>query len=333
VTRGAATPAAATPAARPRSWVVALEVDEDPDGPDLDVKAVARRMEAVAGIHPSSAGGRRHSFLVRLDGQDAADALVAAVSRFREAPVRGGALLGARVVRSDDEDATSGRRVVPRPRILAAAACALLGAAAMFALVQSGDGHRSVTATRAVSIGNLLSNGSFEVASERVDKRGLARGVTGWGDAHMTLVSTPVHTGKRAQRLQVGVGRAGGLWFEVPVEAGKIYEQSGWIQVSDIAGGSRVEMMVEWYGSDANMIDYHVLALTSSDTALVRRSQTVQAPPHSARARYLVNITGGGSLVVDGAGLQVSPPSPPAEMPAPAPAPAPAPTAPDPARR
>jgi hypothetical protein len=322
---------AATPAARTRSWVVALEVDEDPDGPDLDVKAVARRMEAVAGIHPSSAGGRRHSFLVRLDGLDPADALVAAVARFREVPVRGGALLGARVVRSDGAGgARSERRGGTRVRILAAAACALLGAAAMFALVQSGNERRSVTATRAVSIGNLLSNGSFEVASERVDKRGLARGVTGWGDAHMTLVGTPVHSGKRAQRLDVGGGRSGGLWFEVPVEAGKTYEQSGWIQVNDIGSGSRAEMIVEWYGSDANMIDYHVLALTSPDTALVRRSQTVQAPPTSARARYLVNITSGGSLVVDGAGLQV-PPTAPAE--APGAAPASASTAPDPARR
>src|SRR6476619_4107445 len=87
-----------------RSWVVALEVDEDPDGPDLDVKAVARGMDAVAGIHPSPHGGRRHSFLVRLDGNDPADALVAAVTRFREAPINGGSLLGARVVRPTGKD-------------------------------------------------------------------------------------------------------------------------------------------------------------------------------------------------------------------------------------
>ena len=47
-----------------RSWVIALEVGEDPDGPGLDAGAMARRMEAVADIHPAGRGPRLHSFLL-----------------------------------------------------------------------------------------------------------------------------------------------------------------------------------------------------------------------------------------------------------------------------
>jgi hypothetical protein len=225
------------------------------------------------------------------------------------------------------EDVIPARRsaLPARTRIVAAIACVLLGGTALLALVAGGGRGREEVATPVSSTGNLLTNGGFEVASERVDKKGLARGVTGWGDARLTLVGAPVQTGKRAQRLEVGLGRVGGLWFEVPVEAGKTYEQSGWIQVGDLNPGSRAEMIVEWYGADANLLDYHAFSLTEVDAALVRRSQTVDAPATAARARYLVNITRGGSLVVDGAGLQMSAPA--------APAPAPAPMAPDPAPR
>src|SRR5581483_5585321 len=127
------------------SWVVALEVGEDPDGPALDAAAMARRMEAVGDIRPTAygKGQRRHSFLLRMDGQTATDAVVSAISRFHESSV-GGALIGARVVRPADGAPLRAATTVAapvtapapalRPKVVAVAVAVLVVGAGLIAV-------------------------------------------------------------------------------------------------------------------------------------------------------------------------------------------------------
>ncbi|MBV9410899.1 MAG: hypothetical protein JO148_04845 [Acidimicrobiia bacterium] len=299
------------------SWVVALEVGEDPDGPALDAAAMARRMEAVADIRPTAygKGQRRHSFLLRLDGQTPTDAVVSAISRFRDAAVSGGALFGARVVRSAElgGGAAAAGAALPgstrpptpalRPKVLVVAAAVLLLGAGLLAIGgrSSAASKGSAAAARAPVAANLLTNPSFERDSRT---KGLARGLTVWGDAHPALVDDPVHSGDQAQQLEVGPGRTGGAWFDVDAIGGRTYIQSAWIDVQQLAPGARVELLLEWYGSTANLLGYQAVPITTIDSGFVSRQQTVAAPPGTVRARFLVNFTGGGAAIVDDAALR-----------------------------
>jgi len=269
---------------------------------------MARRMEAVADIRPSDGrrGQRRHSFLLRLDGQDPADAVVSAVARYRDASVDGGALVGARVLRGGDVAGARPRARVLRPRVLAVCAVVLLAGAALLAL---GGGRGS--AVRATSrevppaAANLLTNASFEVAGPK--SKGLARGLTGWGAQRAALVDAPVHSGERAQQVQVAAGQTGGLWFDVDAVAGRAYVQSAWIDVQQVDPGSRVEMILEWYGTAANLLGYQEVPITTADATFVERHQTATAPAGTVRVRFLVNFTAGGSAVIDDADLRTPP--------------------------
>ncbi|MBV8980077.1 MAG: hypothetical protein JO086_04185 [Acidimicrobiia bacterium] len=297
-----------------RTWVVALEVGEDPDGPGLDAAVMAKRMEAVADIRPAALGpGQRlHSFLLRLDGQDTTDAVVSAISRFRAAAVGGGALVGARVLRSgeiggDDllRAGSTRARERLRPKMLAVAAAVLIVAAGLVAVGGRSHGSTKSGAARGTVAQNLLADPSFETAAKT---KGLARGETPWGDVHASLVDKPVHSGARAQLLQVGAGHEGGAWFDVEAAAGRTYEQSAWIEVRALDPGARVELLIEWYGSAAGLLGYEQVPVTAVDNGFALRQQTVTAPAGTARARFLVNFTGGGAAVVDDAALR-SPPT------------------------
>ena len=151
---------------------------------------------------------------------------------------------------------------------------------------------------------NLLTDPSFENASKT---KGLARGMTPWGDVHGSLVDNPVHSGDRAQLLLVDPGQKGGAWFDVDAIAGRTYVQSAWIQVRALAAGAHVELLIEWYGPGASLLGYQQVPVTAADPGFVLRQQTVTAPPGTTRARFLVNFTGGGAAVVDDAALR-SPP-------------------------
>ena len=291
------------------SWVVALEVDEDPNGPGIDAGAMARRMEAVADIRPAGGGG--HSFLLRLDSQDSADALVAAVTRFRDAAGRGVALLGARVVRSGEAGQRAGQLAATRaaelvrPRVLAAVAAALLGGAALLAL-SAGTGGSGAATTRPTGVvnapGNLLANPSFETPGPK--PLGQARGVTAWGAVGVSTVSSPVHSGKRAEQVAVTTGQLGGLWLDAAAVGGQRYRQTAWLDVRELAPGARVEQILEWYGPTSNLLGYQTFPATATDSTFAERSQVATAPPGTVRARFLVNFTHGGTLVVDDADLR-----------------------------
>ena len=114
-------------------------------------------------------------------------------------------------------------------------------------------------------------------------------------------MSGPVHRGTHAQRVIVRRDKAGGAWFDVGVDAARRYRQSVYLALPKLAKGARVEMIVEWYDANARLLDYRVRTFTSKSKKLIRRVQTVIAPPEANMARWVMNIRGGGTLVMDDA--------------------------------
>ncbi len=297
------------------SWVVALEVGEDPDGPALDAAAMARRMEAVGDIRPTAygKGQRRHSFLLRMDGQTATEAVVSAISRFHESSV-GGALIGARVVRPADGAPLRAATTVAapvtapapalRPKVVAVAVAVLVVGAGLIAVGGRSSGVVKGAPPRTVQLPpNLLTNASFEDGSAVT---GLARGLTGWGDLRPALVAEPVHGGDRAQLLQVGPGQRGAAWFDVGAVGGVTYVQSAWIDVQHLDPGGRVDLLLAWFGPGENLLSYEAVPVAADGAGFVACRQTLTAPAGTARARFLVKLTGGGTAVVDDAALRPS---------------------------
>jgi hypothetical protein len=154
---------------------------------------------------------------------------------------------------------------------------------------------------------NLLSNPSFETASPKT--KGVAKGLTVWGDVHAALVDDPVHSGDHAQLLQVDHGKRGGAWFDVDAIGGRTYVQSAWIDIQQLDPGARAELLLEWYGAGGGLLGYQAVPLTAADAGFVPRQQSVPAPAGTARARFLVNFDGGGTAVVDDASLRTPPPA------------------------
>jgi hypothetical protein len=148
---------------------------------------------------------------------------------------------------------------------------------------------------------NLLTNASFEDGSAVT---GLARGLTGWGDLRPALVAAPVHGGDQAQLLAVGPGQRGAAWFDVDAVAGRTYVQSAWIDVQHLDPGGRVDLLLAWFGPAANLLSYEAVPVAADGSGFVPCHQTLTAPVGTARARFLLKLTGGGTAVVDDAALR-----------------------------
>jgi hypothetical protein len=296
--------------------LVALEVDEGAGGARLDAHALARELGSVGEIRPAGRG-RRHSFLLRVPNGEPADALLAALARWREATVLTGeeaALMSVRLVQADQHvPATIGMgRPHLSPRLLATVAVVLLAGVGLFAFLgprlRSPQGpsafHHSGIAAAPGESGNLLSNPSFETPD------GLAKGLVPWGAATFALVTAPVHRGRYAQRLQVAPGQMGGAWFELAATPSSTYRQSVWLDVTALGRDSTAEVVLEWYGPSANLLGYQSLPTHTTGDRLVLRSQTATSPPGTVKVRFLVNLSKGGTVVMDSADLRAVPAAP-----------------------
>jgi hypothetical protein len=167
----------------------------------------------------------------------------------------------------------------------------------------------------------LIPDPSFEQTS---DKSGLAAGLLHWGSADFTLVAAPVVDGQRAQRMVVPPGMTGGCWFQLAVRPGVTYTQSLGIEVTSLGSGARASMILEWYDSSLRLLGYQTHDIDRVDAGYMRRVQTAQSPAGTAIVRFVVNISGGGSLVMDGAQLEVGGVATPFEVDVPTFTPAPA---------
>lgn len=297
-------------------WLVALEVT--PGRWDGGLSDIAQHLQAVGEIRAEPGTGR-YSLLVRRHEDDPAEALQAAIAAWQEARFRSGEvdarLVAAKVVVLPDGKSSAGEvegagappRLSRRARVSNAATVlsrpvAIAGGALLLILVvvavaglgssRGGAARRPTVAVPAASQ-NLLTEGSMESPT------GFGHQFRLWGSAHTSFVATPVADGHRAVRVEVAPGQTGGFWAELPVQPATSYEESAAIQVVDLAPSSRLEMTLEWYDAAHQLLGYRMVGVPAGDPSLVRRVQQVVAPGGATTARLAVNVTHGGSYVVD----------------------------------
>jgi hypothetical protein len=149
----------------------------------------------------------------------------------------------------------------------------------------------------------------FDSSFEEFGEGGVAAGLSTWGKSSFAPVADPVHSGQRAQRVQVDHDATGGAWFAVPVRPGTSYAQSVQLDVLSLDRWARAELIVEWFDASSTLIAYKLLPIADVSNGFVPYRQVAEAPPNAATARFVVNIKGGGSYVLDDARLEaMSPP-------------------------
>ena len=179
-------------------------------------------------------------------------------------------------------------------------AIVLVGAALATYLTHRGSSASSGTHVDSRAGRNLLPNAGFD--RDR-DLNGVADGLVTWGSSSFSLIKSPETDGGHAQRLAVAPGGEGGMWFEVPAQAGARYTQSAALAVTQRDAGAAVDMILEWYDSTGRLLDYRLAPVSSPMATAVRHSQTAKAPPGTMSVRFVINIAGGGAVVVDDARL------------------------------
>jgi hypothetical protein len=156
----------------------------------------------------------------------------------------------------------------------------------------------------------------FETTFEEFGPAGVARGWMSWGAGTFAPVESG-SDGGRGQLVHVGAGATGGFWFEIPVKPGVTYIQAVDLEILRLEPGARIEMILEWFDAASELIGYRLVPVVHSGRAGVAPQQLADAPPHAATVRFVVNVAGGGSYVLDNARLEALAPASPAPRPSP----------------
>jgi len=192
-----------------------------------------------------------------------------------------------------------------RVRALVGAAAVLVLAAGCGSSRSSSSAGKSHSAAPAASVQqpvvNLIPNASFE---KEGDERGVAADVSFWGAVHLSLVTARVVNGHYAQRLVVPAGEEGGLFFQVPALPNTAYTQSLYLDVISLVPAAQVAMILEWYDTSLRLITYQMYPIDRTGLGMVRVVQTARSPGNAAVVRFVVNIAGGGEVVMDAAQLE-----------------------------
>ena len=148
---------------------------------------------------------------------------------------------------------------------------------------------------------NLVPNSGF---NQGTDLHGVAEDVTVWGAAKVSLTSAVAITGTSAEVVTLPAGGTGGIYVQVPVEARLSYTQSADIDVVDLARGATAAMILEWYDGNLNLLGYQMDRFNIVGGGFEHRVQTVRSPNGAVLARFVVNISGGGQVLIDAPQLQ-----------------------------
>jgi hypothetical protein len=145
---------------------------------------------------------------------------------------------------------------------------------------------------------------------------GLAIDLHAWGQ-RPRLADVPVTIGTgasahegHAELVSLRRTRTGGVWFTVPVSAGRWYAERIDVLVRHLDPGAYVSVNLEWYHLEQDGVS---VPLGASVTTLHRSSGspvTVRqfgfSPATANRAHVVVNVVGGGEVLVLGAELHVA---------------------------
>ena len=148
---------------------------------------------------------------------------------------------------------------------------------------------------------NLVPNSGF---NQGTDLHGVAEDVTVWGAAKVALASAVAMPGTSSEVVALPTGGTGGIYVQVPVQGRLSYTQSADIDVVDLARGSTAAMILEWYDGNLNLLGYQMDRFNIVGGGFEHRAQTVRSPDGAVLARFVVNISGGGQIMVDAPQLQ-----------------------------
>ena len=148
---------------------------------------------------------------------------------------------------------------------------------------------------------NLLSNSGFDQGK---DLHGLAQDFAAWGASRVSLTTASAVPGTWSQSVTLGPGTTGGVFSQVHVSADTPYTQSAYIDVVSLQTAASAVMILEWYDSGLKLVGYQMDRLNITGGGFDRRVQTVRSPSNASLARFVVNVMGGGQVLVDGPQLQ-----------------------------
>ncbi|MBA2480204.1 MAG: fibronectin type III domain-containing protein, partial [Planctomycetes bacterium] len=138
--------------------------------------------------------------------------------------------------------------------------------------------------TTAVASANLLIDPGFENLGQSWMK-------TTFGGR--SIVTSPVHSGTHAQQMLVSPQYTRGVYQDVAVSAGAVYDASGWLSTNGVGGaGSRIDL--QWMNMNgmgdtiptANLLRTDVLGTRGGTTAWTRLAGTYTAPAGAVAVRF-----------------------------------------------
>lgn len=150
---------------------------------------------------------------------------------------------------------------------------------------------------------NLLPNTSFELDA---NSDGLADGLSKFGTPTTAIVTTPVQSGTKAQKITVANGLNEDVrWATVAITAQQPHTLSAYVKVNSLNTGANFVLKVEWLDATDVLVNYDYTTVGAVDAALTRRTVTSTPGAGATKARVFLAIEGGGEAVIDAAQLEV----------------------------
>ena len=126
--------------------------------------------------------------------------------------------------------------------------------------------------------------GSCGSGSNLLQNPGFEGGLAGWTSG--TIVSSPVHSGTKALRINARSSAAQASTQTLTVTGGTTYQASGWARVANLAGGAWIN--VQWRNSSGNLLRIDNVGTLIRTAGWTLRSATLTAPTAASQARFVL---------------------------------------------
>ena len=192
----------------------------------------------------------------------------------------------------------------------------------------AGSTAPATTTTTTIPVSSVIPIGPELISNPTLIPRAgsdVAIGLQVWGQAPALAVSRQrsARGGKKGHHGTTTVGytqsvslarhHTGGVWFTINVRPGRIYEAAVALRVLELPAGASVVVRLEWYpaaSSASGAIPAIEAApsqtLTSATGKTITVTEAGEAPLHTATVHEVVNVIGGGKVVISHASLRLA---------------------------
>jgi glucose/arabinose dehydrogenase len=148
---------------------------------------------------------------------------------------------------------------------------------------------RGAVVALVLALGSLPTAGSADVSSNLLQNPGFENGLSGWASGSGSLVSSPVHSGTGAIQIGARTSAAQTAHQTVPVTGGADYEASGWIQVSGITAGARIQ--IRWLTASGALARVDTVGTLTGTTGWVQSQPArTTAPAGATQGRFVLRV-------------------------------------------